>query len=214
MSNRMLRDWTDSERVCSLSAHAERFFVRLIMKADDFGCYHAEPKLLRPFLFPMQLTEIREADIQRWIAECVKAGVVRLYKSSGKPYLEIIEFNQRLRAKHRKFPERQTHDGHMTDICPPEEKRREVEEEVEVKKKFSPPSLEEVKAYCVEHGYLAELGDKVFRYYDSADWKDSKGNQVKNWKQKINGVWFKDEFKAPFKTKNRYVSVTTPGAGD
>ena len=30
---------------------------------------------------------------------------------------------------------------------------------------------------------------------DPSDWKDSKGNKVKNWKQKMQSVWFKDENK-------------------
>ena len=52
MPNRILRDWTDSEPVNSLSVHAERLFVRLIMKADDYGRLTDHPKLLRAMLFP------------------------------------------------------------------------------------------------------------------------------------------------------------------
>ena len=31
--------------------------------------------------------------------------------------------------------------------------------------------------------------------YDVADWHDSQGKQIKNWKQKAYQVWFKDENK-------------------
>jgi len=58
--------------------------------------------------------------------------------------------------------------------------------------KFIPPTLEEFKAYCKEKGYSG-IAEKAFEYYDTADWKDSKGNQVKNWKQKLISVWFKED---------------------
>ena len=60
---------------------------------------------------------------------------------------------------------------------------------------FIKPSVNEVIAYFEEKGYKKEIAEKAFNYYDSADWKDSKGNKVKNWKQKMNGNWFKDEYK-------------------
>jgi hypothetical protein len=105
MPNRILRDWTDSEPVNTLSPVAERFFVRLIMKADDFGRQTANPKLLRPLLYPLLLDQVREADLQRLIAECVKAGLVRHYGVGGKQYLEIQNFKQRTRANLSKFPQ-------------------------------------------------------------------------------------------------------------
>lgn len=61
---------------------------------------------------------------------------------------------------------------------------------------FSAPTQTEVEEYFTANGYAKEAGAKAFRYYDTAGWKDSKGNKVKNWKQKMQGVWFKDENKA------------------
>lgn len=63
------------------------------------------------------------------------------------------------------------------------------------KKSFSPPTKNEVKTYFLENGFTESAGLKAFDYYAVADWKDSRGNQVKNWKQKMRGVWFKDENK-------------------
>lgn len=61
--------------------------------------------------------------------------------------------------------------------------------------KFSPPTLDEVILYFTENGYTDDAGRKAFNYYSLADWHDSRGNKIKNWKQKMNGVWFKDENK-------------------
>jgi hypothetical protein len=126
MPNRLLRDWTDSDKVNQLSVHAERFFTRLIMKVDDYGCFFADCRLLKANLFPLLLDSIREADILRWMADCQKAGLIVLYESNKKEYLQINDFNQRLRQKTLKYP-LPTHDGHTTDIRPPE-----VEEKLEV----------------------------------------------------------------------------------
>lgn len=62
-------------------------------------------------------------------------------------------------------------------------------------KKFTPPSKEEVKEYFKLNGYKDEVANRAFNFYDSADWHDTQGRPVKNWKQKMIGVWFKEENK-------------------
>ena len=51
-------------------------------------------------------------------------------------------------------------------------------------KKFRPPTLEEVQAYCQSRNSDVDP-KKFFEYYDTGGWKDAKGNSVKNWKQKL-----------------------------
>lgn len=62
---------------------------------------------------------------------------------------------------------------------------------------LSPPSLDEVKDYFRQKGYNEKSATKAFDYYNESGWVDSKGNPVKNWKQKMIAVWFKDESKIP-----------------
>lgn len=61
------------------------------------------------------------------------------------------------------------------------------------KKEFIPPTINEVKIYFDENGYTPESGIRAFNYYDVANWFDSKGNKVKNWKQKMQSVWFTEK---------------------
>jgi len=79
MPNRILRDWTDSDRVNSLSAEAERLFIRLIMKADDYGRYlgGAGPRINTDLGFAIEkvdaiqelkIFEISEVDRQARVA--------------------------------------------------------------------------------------------------------------------------------------------------
>lgn len=72
-------------------------------------------------------------------------------------------------------------------------------------KVFIPPTIEEVCQYFNENGYCEDKGKIAWKYYNSAGWKDSKGNKIKSWKQKMIGVWFKDENKKPKnKTTNNW----------
>lgn len=76
--------------------------------------------------------------------------------------------------------------------------RKERKERKEIKKEskvFVSPTLDEVKLFFDDNGYAN--GERAWNYYNDAGWKDSTGKPVKNWKQKMRGVWFRDENKKP-----------------
>ena len=53
-------------------------------------------------------------------------------------------------------------------------------------KSFTPPTLEEVKAYIAERGCAAVVdAKKFFDYFETGGWHDSEGKPVRNWKQKL-----------------------------
>lgn len=105
MPNRILRDYTDSLAVDQLDWLGECLFVRLIQKADDYGRFHGNPTLVRSLLFPLK-NGLRDSDISARLAACEKAGLIRVYESNGKPFIEIVNFGQRLKAGARsKYPE-------------------------------------------------------------------------------------------------------------
>lgn len=138
-AKRLLKDWRGSDKINSISVHAERFFTRLIMSADDYGCFYADPRLLKANLFPLLIDSIRETDLLRWMAECQKAGLIVIYEIENKKYVLIINFDQRLRQKTVRFPlplnyaELSAGCGHTADMLLNEGKGREVEDEEKVK---------------------------------------------------------------------------------
>lgn len=77
-----------------------------------------------------------------------------------------------------------------------ENKVKDIIEEI-----FVPPLIEEVEAYFFENGYSIESAKMAFRHYDTSNWVDKNGKQVKNWKQKMNSVWFKPENKIQLQAK-------------
>ena len=123
MPARMLREGIlTSERIASLNWAEEVFYRRLMSVVDDYGRYYATPMLLRAACYPLQLNKVSDPDIEKWIAGCATAALVRVYSAKdGKRYLELLDFRQRVRASVSKFPqppdECQTDDGQMPDTC-------------------------------------------------------------------------------------------------
>ncbi len=79
------------------------------------------------------------------------------------------------------------------------------------------PSLQEVVEYFKKNGYKKEAALKAFKFYNEPMverngrvWKDSKNNTIKNWKQKMIGVWFKTENKAPSGSNGSDITFASP----
>lgn len=105
MPNRILREGIlTSDRINALDAGAEVFYRRLMSVVDDYGRFDARPIMLKVTCYPLRVDKVREADISRWMAICQKAGLLALYAVNGKQYLELVDFNQQVRAKHSKYP--------------------------------------------------------------------------------------------------------------
>jgi len=84
---------------------------------------------------------------------------------------------------------RKRHDEE-TQATPKQEGLKNEKNEKNDKKKFIPPSLEQVVEYFAENGCTEDSAEKAFDHYSSSDWIDSHGNPVRNWKQKMQKVWF------------------------
>ena len=106
MANRVIRDGIlDSERVDKLSWAGEVFYRRLMSIVDDYGRGDGRPAILRSKLFPLKINKVSEADIVKWMRECVDAELVSEYTVEGKPYFELNDFNQQVRIKKSKYPD-------------------------------------------------------------------------------------------------------------
>ena len=136
MPSRMIREGLiDSRAVNALTDDGQIFYYKLLLIVDDFGRHEAELELLRSRLFwraldRWSLTRVRAAltDVSSMRTDDGHV-LVMLYEANGKMYLQVNNFNQRLRAKHPKCPAPDGHtpviwrtdDGHV----PAEEKRIE-----------------------------------------------------------------------------------------
>lgn len=109
MPNRIVREGIlTSERIAALVKaggwEAEVFYRRLMSIVDDYGRFTAQVAVLRAQMYPLQLEQMREANVSRCLDQCQAAGLVRLYSVSGKQYLQLEDFRQQVRSKHAKYP--------------------------------------------------------------------------------------------------------------
>jgi len=115
--------------------------------------------------------------------------------------LERSESGKKGAAKRWKKQENKDKDGSANkqplanDSSSSSSSSSDIKKKNKKKKRFIPPKIDEVKVYFDEKGYTVNQAEKFFEYYDSGNWKDSKGNSVISWRQKALAVWMKDEGK-------------------
>lgn len=107
-----------SESLTAISAEAERFFWRLVVKADDFGLYYGDPRILASLCFPQKPPS--EQKIRSWLNELVREDMVGTYTApeDGKKYLKLLNWGkcQQTRAKSSKYPEPSSFDSKCKQV--------------------------------------------------------------------------------------------------
>lgn len=200
MPNRILREGIlSSDRVNKLSWPAEVFYRRLMSVVDDYGCFDGRPEIIRIHVFPLRIDKVSSSDLSKWMRECADAGLVRRYIVNNKPYVELLDFHQRLRSKNRKYPydeqasdECQTDDSHMLVEGKGSEGKADA-----VTRKTIPPERSELESFFIElfpEGGKRE-SDKYWNHYNSVGWKVGK-NKMVDWKSAVH-TWLSrsQEFK-------------------
>jgi uncharacterized protein YdaU (DUF1376 family) len=144
-------------------------------------CFHnGQPdRLIHPRL---EIERKKQENFSKERSESGKKGAKKRWENKDKDGSAI----QQPLAKGNKQP--LAKDGFSSSSLPSVSKKKGI-------KIFIPPTEKEVIKYFQENGYLVKAAYRAFRYYDAANWKDGNGKQVKNWKQKMIGVWFKEENK-------------------
>lgn len=117
MPNRIIRDSAlASKKLSTVSAEAERLFWRLLMVADDFGRFQAEPAMLLSRCFPLMVKDYSIRNVEKWFAELLKVGCIIGYSCNGDVFGQFVVWNQRSRAETSKYPP--PDDGQVTVIRP------------------------------------------------------------------------------------------------
>ena len=217
MPNRIIKESIcTSDSIDSLTWFEEVLFYRLIVSCDDYGRYDGRAAVIKNRLFPLKEDKLKTKDVNNAIIKLSQAGLVQLYTCNGKQflYLPTWENHQSIRAQKSKYPD--PSDGCIL-LNTSESNCMQMNADVPViqsysesntysdtegkqkRKKFTPPTLEEVKAYADANGYAVDV-EYFYKYYSTGHWHDSKGNPVNNWKQKLI-TWAKKDGAAPQKKK-------------
>lgn len=201
-------DFFKNEQVADCSPLDRLFFIGLWTQADREGRVLNRPKRLKAEILPYDTYKVDDG-----INKLEKAGLIFQYDveidNGGQKELvksiQIINF-----LKHQKIDKHNEKESEIPE-CKDITKRLFI---VDLKPSTSlpivgegkgkegkgigregkdPPTLLEVIAYFKENGFSENLAKRAFNGYNEANWHDSKGNKVLNWKQKMINVWFKPE---------------------
>lgn len=150
--------------------------------------------------------------IEEWINELIKNKLLYIFEDNGESFWYVSGWkHQKIDKPSYKYPIPPLFDecstngsGVVDEPSPPEGKGKEGKKK-STKRKFVAPSLEEVKKYFSDNGYLESVGEKAWKSYNVANWIDSRGNEIKNWKQKMVNVWFDEKNKAPVKLTDEQI---------
>jgi len=107
MPNRQLKESIcTSESLALVSAEAERLFYRIIVNADDYGRYHGNPKVILAECFPLRIGDFAPKDIEAWLTELERVGMIRRYATDKRRFLHIVSWREHNtpRAKTSKYP--------------------------------------------------------------------------------------------------------------
>lgn len=85
-----------SQKINAISEGAENLYYRIYVISDDFGLFHADPKILKGQAYTLRNVSI--ATIKKRLNELTEIGLIKIYEINGERYLEIQEFE-----KHQTF---------------------------------------------------------------------------------------------------------------
>lgn len=110
-------------------------------------------------------------------------------------FMEVQENRKKSRERIESWRKQKQSNKDVTSNNSDVQIRKESKGKERRRKIYTPPTEVEVIKYFSENGFNQELAKRAFKFYQEANWHDSNGNQVKNWKQKMQGVWFKEDNK-------------------
>ena len=210
MPNRILKESIcTSDNLDVLTAFQETVFYRLIVNCDDYGRFDARPKIIASKLFPLR--DIRTNQIEEALRALSSAELVTLYEVDGKPFLQMKTWNkhQTIRSKKSKYPDPGDMNASESNCLQlhasacncsrnpiqsnPNPNTNTIDSvctHTQRAARFTPPTIDELKAYCTEQGYKIDA-ERFIAYYESNGWRVGR-NPMKDWKAAVR-TWVRND---------------------
>ena len=157
----------------------DEFQLSALWAIIDYGIDGKEPSDngIAEAIFSMAKPQI-DANNKRY-NNGLKGGRLKQEESKAEPNSNQKEPNNNQTKTKQSFSE--------TKLEPNENEKENVnvkDKEKEIKRKrFTPPTTQEVEAYCLEKGYTVD-SDRFIDFYESKGWMIGK-NQMKDWKAAV-----------------------------
>lgn len=135
-----------------------------------------------------ELYGVSISSIKRWIKALVDRGYItsRLIYKEGSSEIDMrwVQICTEGGVKNEPTCGVKNEPDNITSINTTLNNTNEYISDKPKRKRFTPPTLEEVQAYCKERHNNVDA-KKFYDYYTASDWHDAKGDKVKSWKQKV-----------------------------
>jgi len=199
-------EFPQSESMGRISRDARLTFILLWTQADDSGRLRGSSRMLASVLFPYDDDAIKKMDT--WLNELRDHRCIIRYEIDDNSYIQICNWliHQKIdKPSESKIP---PFDESSRILANPLEHssldqgsriKDQGMDQGEDRKRFAPPSIEEVTAFFTEKGHPKEA-QKFFNFYDSKGWMVGK-NKMQKWKSSAAG-WL---------SRNHSSSTAQPG---
>lgn len=136
-----------------------------------------QPEVITPEIVGKSPFEILTDDLTILTALRNSESGLSVFLATGAGYDELS-------STEREFADR----GDVRAMCPWHKEIKEATKAVR-RKPFTPPTMDEWLDFCREKNLNLEKMRNAYESYSAADWHDSQGNPIRNWKTKILQVW-------------------------
>ena len=210
MPNRIIKESIcTSESLAELSDFEFRLWVGLITQADDAGRGDARPAIIKGRVFPLR-ERVTVKEIDNALHGLAAKGCVSLYMVGGRPYFWFPTWSehQRIRDVKPKYPGPEDADkkgtsaadcGELPRIAAncglnPIQSNTNPNPNTSIGRaaRFTPPTLEEVSAYCLERGNNVDP-QRFIDHYQANGWVQGKGKPIKDWRATVR-TWERNDF--------------------
>lgn len=142
MANRVIRDaiW-NSPSLARLSLEADAWFPRWVLMADDWGCFQADPKVIKGLIYPLR-DDVTSFDVVRLAVEYYNNGQLFLWQDDDRIWGFLTSF-----ASHNEYLRKLEVDEHGKQK---KNRRRSPE-----------PPAEELSLYLKERKEIKDIFDIV-----------------------------------------------------
>ncbi len=202
-------EFWSSETLMRVSRDARLTFIGLWNFCDDYGfCINSNRRIMGD-IYPYDET-VTEAKIKQWINELLEQKLLIPVDYKGKHLFFVKGWGEHQTVQHKSkrahvdvtdleqvikdsFKSHESLIQVYLESHAPKRKKKEKEESNK-EKGFQPPTFGEYFEYCKKEGF-SNIAERSFKAYSEANWHDSHGNPVKNWKSKLQNNWFRDSNK-------------------
>lgn len=210
MPNRIIKESVcTSDSIDKLNWFEEVLFYRLMVSCDDYGRFDGRVAVIKNRLFPLK-EELTMDEVGNALEMLAKVDLVRKYSVEGKPYIYLPtwEHHQTIRAKRSKYPDpegdvqaseiicmQMNADDHVIQSNPIQSESNPNTNIRVKRKRFTPPTVEEVREYCLERKNNVDA-ERFIDYYSSQNWKKANGRPLEDWKAAVR-TWEKNNYSSP-----------------